>query len=206
MYLNNYAVGHLWQPWANLLDHMSRNLNFSHFSGTPQRGLDKCSGTVFYLIWHPDNKEINMSWQPIRSPICWSASQWLDGSTSGEGIIFCGGHTLERKREGTRGGEWGGQPHGNSGLFDWWRLAGSQAGRPGNVIQGGCLNMTSLGAIQSAAKPSSGASPGMVAARLQLWAHCLSTPLHPLWRKKYDGESRGEERRGEERRGEGQKY
>lgn len=80
---------------------------------------------------------------------------------------FCEGHTPEKKREGIRE-EWSGQPHGNSGLFDWWRHIGSQAGRPGNVIQGGCLNMTSLGAIQSAAKPSSGASPGMVAGRLQL--------------------------------------
>lgn len=51
---------------------------------------------------------------------------------------------------------------------DWLRHAGNQAGRPGNVIQRGCLNMTSLGAIQSAAKPSSGALPGMVAVRLQL--------------------------------------
>lgn len=44
----------------------------------------------------------------------------------------------------------------------------ARQGRPGNVIQGGCLDMTSLGAIQSAAKPSSGAAPGMVAGRLQL--------------------------------------
>lgn len=41
-------------------------------------------------------------------------------------------------------------------------------GRPGNVIQGSCLDMTSQGAIQSAAKASSGASLGMVAGRLQL--------------------------------------
>ncbi len=210
MYLKNYAVGHLWQPWANLFDHMSYNLNFSHFSWTPQRGHDKCSRTMFYLIWHPDNKEINITWQPIRSPICWSASQRLDRPTSGEGIILVR-DTPQRWQVGERGGlevksekkrerEWSGQQHGNSGLFDWWRHAGSQAGRPGNAIQGGCLNMTSLGAIQSAAKPSSGASPGMVAGRLQLWAHCLSTPLHPLWRKRYDGKRRGEERRREERR------
>lgn len=68
----------------------------------------------------------------------------------------------------------------NTGRAEWaatWQLwatligGGMQAarqGRPGNVIQGGCLDMTSLGAIQSAAKPSSGASPGMVAGRLQL--------------------------------------
>lgn len=47
-------------------------------------------------------------------------------------------------------------------------MQAARQGRPGNVIQGECLDMTSLGAIQSAAKPSSGASPGMVAGRLQL--------------------------------------
>lgn len=56
---------------------------------------------------------------------------------------------------------------------------GTQAtrqGRPGNVIQGGCLNMTSLGDIQSAAKPSSGASPGTVASKVTTVS---SLPVNP---------------------------
>lgn len=106
---------------------------------------------------------------------------------------FCEGHTPEMVSGGAGGG-WGkareeGKETGRAEWAATWQLraaligGGMQAarqGRPGNVIQGGCLDMTSLGAIQSAAKPSSGASPGMVAGRLQLWAHCLSTPLHPL--------------------------
>lgn len=80
---------------------------------------------------------------------------------------FCEGHTQEKKREGILK-EWRGQPHGNSAQFDWWRHTSSQAGRPGNVFHRDCLNMTSLGAIQSTAKLSGGASPGMVAGRLQL--------------------------------------
>lgn len=54
--------------------------------------------------------------------------------------------------------------------------AGSQARRPGNVIQGGCLNMTSLGAVQSAAKAWSSALAGMVAAEVTTVS---SPPVNP---------------------------
>lgn len=65
--------------------------------------------------------------------------------------------------------EWSGKPHGNLRLYLIGRcMQPARQGRPGNIIQEGCLDMTSLGAIQSTAKPSCGISPGTVAGRLQL--------------------------------------
>lgn len=92
---------------------------------------------------------------------------WRDG--------FGEGHTPEKMRKGTEE------------RMDWaatrqlcviWLVEAHW--QPGNVIQKGCLNMTSLGAFQSAAKASSGAAPGVVAGRLELWAQCLSASLHSL--------------------------
>lgn len=51
------------------------------------REHDICSRIMFYLSWHPHNKEINTSWQPVRLPICCSALHWLNCKTRGEGII-----------------------------------------------------------------------------------------------------------------------
>lgn len=102
-----------------------------------------------YLIWHLDNKEINIRWLPIRSSICWPVLPWADLLRSDERITSVRDAPTARREKEYR---------------ETW--VGSQAGRPGNVIQGGCLNMTSLGDIQSAAKPSSGTFPGMVAERL----------------------------------------
>lgn len=68
-----------------------------------------------------------------------------------------------------------GRSHGNGGLSDSRRQA-AQARRPGNVIQGGCLNVTSLGAGQSAARPSSSALAGMVATEVRTVS---SPPVNP---------------------------
>lgn len=173
--------------------HVPQPKLFSFLLNSTERVWQMQQNNVLSYLTSPQqgNKHRVTANQIAHLPACLT----LDGSPEKRWANhFCEGHTPEKKGEGIWE-EWSGQPHGNSGLFDWWRCIRSQAGRPGNVIQGGCLNMTSLGAIQSAAKPSSGASPGTVAGRLQLWAHCLSTPLQPQWRKTYDGERRGEGRR-----------
>jgi len=52
----------------------------------------------------------------------------------------------------------------------------TRQGRPGHVIQGGCLKLTSLGAVQSAARPSSGAAPGTAARKVTTVS---SLPVNP---------------------------
>lgn len=69
---------------------------------------------MFYLIWHPNNKDINMSWQPIGSPICWPASRWLDRLDKWWRDIFHEGHTPEM-------GSWGGEKREEriQGIVEW---------------------------------------------------------------------------------------
>lgn len=135
----------------------------------PERMGQQAQQSRFYLIRLPHNK--GLRWQPIRSAH----------------LLSCFIKGMDRMRNGERMSAR--QEERNTGQERWaatWQLrviwfveaggVGSQARRPGNVIQRACLNMTSLGAIQSAAKPSSGALAGMVAAEVRTVS---SPPVNP---------------------------
>lgn len=212
---------HACQRCPNLFYHMSCILNFSHFLKTPERTWHMQQNNVLSHLAprQQGNKHKLTANQIAHLLFCLTVVGLQDKRWRNN---FCEGHTLEMAKLGHElrllvvgGGGWQKKrkKKRKARQKEWtavwqllavWLVEGMHAarqGRPGNVIQGGCLNMTSLGAIQSAAKPSSGALPGMVAGRLQLWAHSLSTPLHPCKGGKIGEEKRGEERRGKESKG-----
>lgn len=55
-----------------------------------------------YLFWQPDNKEINIGWQPIRSPICQPVLLWMDHLSSVEGTVWWGTHPREDEKRHRR--------------------------------------------------------------------------------------------------------